>query len=166
VTTYPFEAPLFVDAMTFTRAPNAHITIYDEADTAGTTPLVLTDPNGLPLANPMTSSPDAFGPNFRAPSMRVKWAGQGLTGFLSSPQAVLDEAKAARAAANTASGSASDSATAATAAKAAAEAAAAAAAGGGTAIDPLDPDALLITTKTDGSVAIDPSDADAITITT
>ncbi|MGM7776148.1 hypothetical protein ACSVHC_09035 [Arthrobacter sp. KNU-44] len=109
-TTYPFEAPLFVDAVTFTRAPNAQITIYDEADTAGTTPLVLTDPNGLSLANPLTSSPDAFGPNFRAPTPRVKWSGGGLTGFLSSPTAVLDEAKAAKAAAETAQASAADAA--------------------------------------------------------
>ncbi|MCZ9884163.1 hypothetical protein [Arthrobacter sp. B2a2-09] len=165
MTTYPFEAPLFVDAVTFTRAPNAQITIYDEADLASTTPLVLTDPNGLPLANPLTASPDAFGPNFRAPTPRVKWSGGGLTGFLASPTAVLDEAKAARVAADTASGSASDSATAATAAQAAAELAALTATGGGVAIDPTDADTLVFTTKSDGSIAVDPSDSDALLIT-
>ncbi len=165
MTTYPFEAALFVDAVTFTRAPNAQITIFDEADTAGTTPLILTDPNGLPLANPLTSSPDAFGPNFRAPSMRVKWSGGGLTGFLSSPQAVLDEAKAAREAANTASGSASESAASAAAAKVAAEAASATAAGGGFAVDPTNPNVLLISTKSDGTVAVDPSNSNVLLIT-
>ncbi|UKA59145.1 hypothetical protein [Arthrobacter sp. FW306-2-2C-D06B] len=158
MTTYPFEAPLFVDAVTFTRAPNAQITIYDELDLASATPLILTDPNGLNLANPLTSSPDAFGPNFRAPSPRVKWSGGGLTGFLSSPTAVLDEAKAAKVAAETAGASA-------VAAQAAAEAAAATATGGGVAVNPTDTDSFIITTKSDGSVIVSPSDSDAYIIT-
>ncbi|MFF1382759.1 hypothetical protein ACFVWT_04255 [Arthrobacter sp. NPDC058288] len=195
MTDYPYESQLVADPLTFQRAVNSSVTVYDIDDTSESTPLALKDLSGLPLANPVTSSADAFTPPFIAPADGVKLVGAGLIVPVFSPKGIRDAAEASALAAQEAAGaaatagaaaadaataqlqaattSAATSATAATtaqaaavAAQAAAEAAAAVSSGGGVALDPVDADTLLITTKTDGSVAIDPSDADAILITT
>lgn len=126
---------------------------------------------------------------------RIGWSGAGFTGVFTSYEGMRDATLAAKAAAETAAanaaaaasealeGSAGAAASAATAAQgsaataagalaaaqaaqAAAEAAAAASSGGGVAMDPQDPDILILSTKDDGTVTTDPSDSDALIITT
>lgn len=96
---YPYEGQLIADAVTFQRAPNAAITVYDANDTSNTTPLALKDTSGLPLANPLTSSADAFTRPFYAPSQDIKLVGGGLTVFVSSAKGMRDAAAASAAAA-------------------------------------------------------------------
>jgi hypothetical protein len=126
---------------------------------------------------------------------RVGWSGADFTGFFTSYESMRDAAVNAKAAAQEAAANAAEAVSealsgstaaaseaassassaqsqaasalaAAQAAQAAAEAAAAASSGGGVAIDPADPDALILSTKNDGSVVADPSDSDALIITT
>lgn len=163
---YPIDFQLVADPVTFQRAPNAMVTVYDINDANNTTPLALKDLNGLPMANPMKSTAEAITPPFIAPVPDVKLFGGGYTIPASSAKGLRDAAAASATAAQTASASAGNAITAAQAAQAAAEAAAATSTGGGVAIDPSDPDALLISTRTDGTVTPDPADADALIITT
>jgi len=159
VTDYPYAGTLVADPITFQRAANAMITVYDANDTTNSTPLALKDTTGLPMANPVKSTGDAFIPPMLCPSEGRKLVGGGLTVIEFSHKGMSD---AAAAAASEALGSAES----AQAARAAAESAAAAASGGGIAVDPIDPDALIISTKSDGSVAVDPTDSDILVITT
>lgn len=103
---YPFEGQLVADPVTFQRATNGQIYVYDANDTTNSTPLALKDMTGLPLANPLTSSADAFTRPFYAPSQDIKLVGAGLTVFVSSPKGMRDAAAAAATAAQSAAANA------------------------------------------------------------
>jgi lysophospholipase L1-like esterase len=96
---YTFESELIADPVTFQRAANAQITVYDVDDTAGATPLVLKDLNGMSLANPLTSSADAFVRAFSTTSPQVRLVGGGLAVARSSYKGMRDEAVEAKEAA-------------------------------------------------------------------
>ena len=153
-------------------AGNAAVTIFDPADPTKA-PITLADSTGAPLPNPVTVTAQGFGPAFQHPTLdRVGWTGAGLTGYFTSYEGMKNEAKAAKEAAQASSSAAAVAQGNAATAQAAAEAAATEAAeaalaanGGGVAVDPLDADVLIFTTKSDGSVIIDPSDSDALQIT-
>jgi hypothetical protein len=99
---YPYEGQLIADPVTFQRATSAQITVYDISDTGNSTPLALKDMTGLPLANPLTSSGDAFTRPFFAPSQDIKMVGAGLTVTASSPKGMRDAAAASALAAQAA----------------------------------------------------------------
>lgn len=87
-------------------ASNAAITIFAPGDEA-MTPLAITDPDGQPLANPITVNANGFGSAFAHTTLdRVAWAGGGFTGFFTSyegmKQVALDAKVAAEAAADNA----------------------------------------------------------------
>lgn len=160
MTDYPIDMQLVVDPLNPENVVRAGIVhMYDPTDTAGASPITLKDPSGLPLPNPLTSNAYGFIPPFIAAIPKVKWKSGSFEGFLFSYGGLRNEAIAARAAAETAQAAA-------VAAGMAASEAAATASGGGVALDPTDPDTLLITIKTDGTVTVDPADADALLITT
>jgi len=144
---------------------NGQIYIYSPDDASNSTPLVLTDPNGLALTNPLMSNSNGFIPAFMTTMPQVKWVGAGFVGYFDSYHGLRNEAMDAKTAAQDAAAGSTTSAGAAVAAQAAAELAALAAAGGGVALDPIDEDTLVFTTKSDGSIAVDPSDSDALLIT-
>lgn len=174
MTDYPYRMQLAEDA----SAPgyvarDAVLTFYAPTDTELASPLVLKDPSGLPFANPTTTTTDGYVKPFVAQIEEVMWHADGRHGYLTSytglkaeavsaAEGALEAASSAGAAASAASGAL----TAAIAAQEAAETAAATATGGGMALDPADPDTLILTTKTDGSVIVDPTDADVFVITT
>lgn len=97
---YPFDTQLVFAAdnpgMIMT---NASVTLYNPTDTALITKLTLTDPNGLPLANPVAVSPAGFMPAFRASIPQVRWVSGAYSGYLNSYQGLLDLALAAQQAA-------------------------------------------------------------------
>lgn len=103
---YPYAGILVADAVTFRRATNAAITVYDVNDTNSTTPLVLKDLSGLPLPNPLTSTSDGFVQAFVTTSEGVKLVGGGLTVVEYSHQGIKDAAVAAADAAQEAADSA------------------------------------------------------------
>ncbi|QSZ53261.1 hypothetical protein RI444_15505 [Paenarthrobacter sp. AT5] len=107
---YTFESELVADPYSFDRAANASITVYDVADENETTPLALKDMQGLPLANPLTSSAEAFVPAFIAPSPEVKMVGGGLRVPRASFKGVREEAAALKVAAQEAAADAAESA--------------------------------------------------------
>lgn len=107
---YPYAGILVADAVTFRRATNAAVTVYDVNDTNSTTPLVLKDLSGLPLPNPLTSTSDGFVRAFVTTSEGVKLVGGGLTVVEYSHVGIKD---AAVAAADAAQGAADSAATAA-----------------------------------------------------
>lgn len=93
MTNYPFDMQLVVDPFnTSNVVANGQVFIYDPSDTANMSPLVLTDPNGLPLANPLISSSNGFLPAFIAAVPQVKWAGSGFVGFFDSYVGLRDVA--------------------------------------------------------------------------
>jgi hypothetical protein len=100
---YTFEQLFAADpANPSNIATNASILIFAPGDTSQT-PLVLTDPSGAALPNPITVNANGFGPAFRHETLdRAAWAGGGFTGFLTSYEGMKAEAMAARAAAETA----------------------------------------------------------------
>lgn len=170
---YPYEGQLIADPVTFQRAINAAITVYDASDTSNTTPLALKEGSGLPLVNPLISSSDAFTKPFYAPSQDIKLVGAGLTVFVSSAKGMRDAAASAASAAEgsrseaaLAASSAASAVAAAQAAQEAAEDAAAATLGGGFAVDPGNANVLLISTLDDGTVAVDPTNSNVLLITT
>jgi YD repeat-containing protein len=136
---YTFEQIFAADpANPANIAQNAAITIFQPNDPTKT-PLVLTDPSGGALANPVPVNANGFGPAFMHATLdRVAWEGGGFTGFFTSYDGMKAEAVDARAAAEAAQ-------TEAETAKAAAEAAAADVLHG-------NPD-LTVTYNPDGSVA-------------
>ncbi|MEZ2373132.1 sialate O-acetylesterase [Arthrobacter sp. RCC_34] len=88
-----FSGILVADPYTFSRAANSAVTVYDSLDANNTTPLALQDLNGLALPNPLTSSPDAFLPDFRTTSANIKLvSANGLTISASSIQAIIGQA--------------------------------------------------------------------------
>ncbi|MBT8162783.1 MULTISPECIES: hypothetical protein [Arthrobacter] len=167
MTDYPYDMDLVVDPLNPANVvANGQVFIYDPSDTAGTTPIALKDPSGLPLPNPLTSNSHGFLPPRSATIPQVMWKSGGFIGYFNSYKGLRNEAVAARTAAETAQNGAATAAANAATAAAAAEVAAAAAKAGWVAIDPLEPDVLIFTTNTDGSVVVDPSDADALIIST
>lgn len=94
MTDYPYEGTLIADPVTFQRAVKASITVYDVEDANNTTPLALKDLSGLPLANPLTSSADAFIQPLITTSDGVKLVGGGLTVVAFSPKGIRDAAEA------------------------------------------------------------------------
>lgn len=96
---YPYDGQLIADPVTFQRAQNAQISVYDANDVNNTTKLALKDASGLALPNPLTSSADAFTVPFYAPSQDIKLVGAGLTVFVSSAKGMRDAAAAAASAA-------------------------------------------------------------------
>jgi len=142
MTDYPFDMQLVVDAVSLSVVANGQVYIYDTADTSSVSPLTLTDPNGLPISQPLMSSNNGFIPAFITTSPQVKWAGAGFSGFFDSYKGLRDEAIAAVTAAEAAIGPAqaaqvasSDSANSAAESAAAAIAAATAAGGSNIALD-------------------------------
>jgi hypothetical protein len=71
---------------------NGQIFIYDPADTGNTSPLPLTDPNGLPISNPLMSNSNGFLPAFITTMPQVKWVGSGFVGFFASYTGLRDVA--------------------------------------------------------------------------
>ncbi len=92
---YPFETQLVVTSDSSHLVLNgASVTIYSPADTTRSTPLTLLDAAGLPLANPVMTSPEGFLPAFQATMPQVMWSGGGYIGYLSSYQGLMDEVRA------------------------------------------------------------------------
>lgn len=114
MTTYPFDMQLVVDPNNpFNVVANGQVYIYDTSDTGNASPLALTDPNGLPLINPLVSTNNGFLPAFRADVPQVKWASGGFVGYFNSFEGLREvaaEASIAAAAAATAAISAADAA--------------------------------------------------------
>lgn len=142
------------------------IEIYDATDLEGTTLLPLKDTSGNPIPNPMMSNEYGVLGRRIAPAPQCLWKSGEFSGVFNSYKGLRDEALAARTAAEMAAGTAASAGAEAATAAAAAEAAAAAASGGGVAINPIDQDVLIISTKQDGSVAVKLTDPDVLTITT
>lgn len=108
MTDYPYAGTLIADPITFQRAANAMVTVYDANDTNNTTPLALKDTSGLPMANPVRSSGDAFIPPMICPTEGRKLvAAGGLTVVEFSHEGMRLAAEAAAEAAQEASNSAS-----------------------------------------------------------
>ena len=93
---YAFESQLVIDPVSGDKAASASVTVYDANDTANSAPLVLTDLNGNPLSNPLTSTQEAFIPPFMAETYKVKLVGGGLTVVAWSGEGLVTEAKAAK----------------------------------------------------------------------
>jgi hypothetical protein len=90
---YPFDMQLVVDPYnTSNVVANGQIFIYDPSDTSNAAPLALTDPNGLPLSNPLMSNSNGFLPAFTASVPQVKWAGASFTGYFDSYVGLRDVA--------------------------------------------------------------------------
>lgn len=103
MTYYPFEMSLVVDPENPQNVvAGTDITFYNPTDTSRSTPLALQSTTGVPIANPIRSNQHGFIPPFAAPIPQVMWYGGGFTGYISSFQALLDEAIAARLAAEAA----------------------------------------------------------------
>lgn len=93
MTTYPFDMQLVVDPLnTGNIVANGQIYIYDTSDTGNISPLTLTDPNGLPLTNPLMSNNQGFLQPFLASVPQVKWVGAGFTGYFDSYVGLRDVA--------------------------------------------------------------------------
>lgn len=109
-------------------AQNSAVTIFAPGDET-MTPLEITDPDGQPIANPLTTNANGFASAFAHATLdRVAWAGGSFTGFFTSYEGMKQEAIDARAAAETAAGNAGNAAESAATAAAIAGAEAAAAA--------------------------------------
>lgn len=105
-----------IDPIDLTKvAANAEVVIFAPGDES-MTPLVLTDVDGLPLPNPITTSEQGFGPAFIAPLDTVAWAGGGLSNIMESYSAVKEIVAAARDAAELSAQESAESKTAAQAA--------------------------------------------------
>lgn len=166
MTDYPIGMELVVDPDNpMNVVVNGSVGIYAPEDTAGTTLLPLKDANGFPLANPLTSNAYGFLPPFLAPLAQVRWKSGEFTGFYNSFIGLRDEAVAAKNAAQDAVSEAAGAGASAAVAATAAQTAAAVAQGGGFAIDPTNPNVLLVSTKDDGTVEVDPANPNVLLIT-
>lgn len=111
---YPYEQQIVFDPDDPENIVRyGQVWLYDPADTAGTTPLVLKDPDGLPLPQPLTSNRYGFIGAFIAPVPQVLWKSGGFENYFNSFIGLLEQATAAVAAADAAADAASDAATAA-----------------------------------------------------
>jgi hypothetical protein len=192
---YAFDMQLVVDPFNPSNVvKDGQVTIYAGDDASNLVPLTLTDRDGQAVANPIFSNSYGFLAPFKTTVPQVKWVSGEFGGFFNSYVGLRDEAIAAAdraeaavtaaleagsnaatvaqaelaSAAALVAASASAAAgtlTAAQASQAAAEAAAAVTSGGGSALDPLDADTLVISTKLDGTVVLDPTDSATLLIT-
>jgi len=118
VTDYPFEQQLVVDPENPENVVrDGEVWIFDPADVDGLAPLALTDPSGLPIVQPLRSTPNAFLPAFIAPVPQVLWKSGPYQNYFNSYTGMLDQALAAAAAAAVAATEAAASAAAAEAAE-------------------------------------------------
>lgn len=100
---YPIESQLVL-SLSGQPLPGGKVYVYDSDDTGNTTLLALTDPNGLPVTNPLTASGISITPEFRSPVALVKMVGEdgsALTvlsakGVVEQANAAVDEANAAK----------------------------------------------------------------------
>jgi hypothetical protein len=87
-------------------ASNAAVLIYQPGDPTKT-PLVITDPSGGALSNPVIVNANGFGSAFMHESLdRVAWDGGGFSGFFTSYEGMKNEAVDARTAAQEAAATA------------------------------------------------------------
>jgi hypothetical protein len=98
MTDYPFDMQLVVDPLNPENVvAEGQVYIYDPSDTGFASPLALKDLNGLPLTNPLTSTPRGFLEEFVAPAPQVLWKSGEYTGLFNSFKGMLDEVVAIRA---------------------------------------------------------------------
>jgi hypothetical protein len=98
MTDYPFGMQLVVDPLNPDHVvAEGQVYIYDPSDTGFASPLALKDLNGLPLPNPLISSPAGFLEEFVATSPQVLWKSGDWTGLFDSYRGMLDEVIAIRA---------------------------------------------------------------------
>ncbi|WXW93162.1 esterase [Arthrobacter phage BrayBeast] len=104
---YTYEQIFAVDeANPQNIARNSTVTIFAPGDSAKT-PLTITTPDGLPLANPVLVNGNGYGSAFMHATLdRVAWEGAGFTGFFTSYDGMKNEAVAARQAAEAAAANA------------------------------------------------------------
>ncbi|GAP54019.1 hypothetical protein AHiyo6_05840 [Arthrobacter sp. Hiyo6] len=108
MTDYPYDMDLVVDPLNPANVvANGLVSIYDPADTAGTTLLALKDPSGNPLPNPVQSNAHGFIPPRIATTPQTLWKSGTFVGFFNSYKGLRDEAVGARSAAEAAAGDAS-----------------------------------------------------------
>lgn len=101
MTDYPFDIQLVVDPNNPANVVlDAIISIYDPADTGGTTLIDLKDPFGMPLANPLHSNHLGYLEPFSAELPQVMWRAGSYSGLLESYVGLRDQAVAAAAAAD------------------------------------------------------------------
>lgn len=93
MTNYPFDMQLVVDPYnTSNVVANGQVYIYDPADTGNTSPLALTDPDGLPISNPLMSNSNGFLAAFIATLPQVKWVSGSFVGYFNSFTGLRDVA--------------------------------------------------------------------------
>jgi hypothetical protein len=94
---YPIESQLVINS-SGQLIPGGKVYVYDSDDTANTTLLELTDPNGLPIANPLTASAISTTPEIRTPVLLVKMIGEnGAALTVLSAKGVVQKAEEAEA---------------------------------------------------------------------
>lgn len=97
MTDYPFDMQLVVDPLNPDNVvAEGEVYIYDPSDTDFSAPLALKDLNGLPLTNPLESSPTGYIEEFIATSPQVTWKSGDWTGLFSSYKGMRDEVIAAK----------------------------------------------------------------------
>lgn len=93
MTDYPFDMQLVVDPFnTSNVVANGQVYIYATTDTGNLAPLALTDPNGLPLSNPLMSNSNGFLQPFITNAPQVKWVSGGFVGYFNSFTGLRDVA--------------------------------------------------------------------------
>lgn len=75
-------------------AISSEVTIFDPAD-ASHAPIELTDPDGLNIANPLTTNDKGFVGAFRADLKRIGWDAAGLVGYIGNYDSVAEDASTA-----------------------------------------------------------------------
>lgn len=107
MTNYPFEMQLVVDPTNPRNVvAGGSVSIYDSADTGHTTLLALTDPNGVPITNPITSNANGFTEPFVTTSPQVLWVSGEYVDYFNSYVGMRNEALAAKTASETAASNA------------------------------------------------------------
>lgn len=92
---YPYSGLFAIDPESPSNiAANSELTIFDPADTSRS-PIPLTDSEGLPIENPLTTNEKAFVGTFYAGLDEVGWHAGGLVGMAQSFKGVRDAAQAA-----------------------------------------------------------------------
>lgn len=71
-------------------AVESQVTIFDPSDSSHL-PIQLTDPDGLPVANPLVTNEKGFVGAFRSDLKRVGWAAAGLSGYIASFDGISEE---------------------------------------------------------------------------
>lgn len=97
---YPFDMQLVVDPLNpSTVVAEGAVYIYDPADTTFSSPLPITNLQGVPIENPLESSPTGYIDEFVAQVPQVVWKSGQYTGLFNSFKGMRDEAIAAKEAA-------------------------------------------------------------------